>query len=208
MSLAVNGVILVARCFILIARNTDAIAITTPTANIMLNAAGLGQLFATLSTVIETVTDARITVVITGPIAPPTILIIFVAAEEIPVYSLGVNEVIVLINVIGNNAPAIPNKKRPPLIDCDVKWNNKSNTYEIAAIIMPGTNNFKLSPFFLTIINRLEKLKVNIMKTGQDPRDNQPSHCSRNDNDATSCYNLGHDAGYASAKKRLPHLGF
>ncbi|MFY9870512.1 MAG: hypothetical protein WAK17_12400 [Candidatus Nitrosopolaris sp.] len=29
-----------------------------------------------------------------------------------------------------------------------------------------------------------------------------------NDNDATSCYNLGHDAGYASAKKRLPHLGF
>jgi hypothetical protein len=85
---------------------------------------------------------------------------------------------------------------------------NTNPSFLFLAIIMPGTNNFKLSPFFLTIINRLEKLKVNIMKTGQDPRDNQPSHCSRNDNDATSCYNLGHDAGYASAKKRLPHLGF
>jgi hypothetical protein len=38
---------------------------------------------------------------------------------------------------------------------------------------------------------------------GQDPRYNQPSHCSTNDNEATSCYNLGHDAGYASAEKEI-----
>jgi hypothetical protein len=91
--------------------------------------------------------------VITGPIAPPTILIIFVTAEEIPVYSLGENEIIVLINVVGNSAPAIPNKKSPPLIDCDVEWNNKSNKNETAAITMPGTNNFKLSPLLFAIIN-------------------------------------------------------
>lgn len=38
---------------------------------------------------------------------------------------------------------------------------------------------------------------------GQDPRYNRPSHCSSNDNDATSCYNLGHEAGYASAEKEI-----
>jgi hypothetical protein len=42
MSLVVNGVILVARCFNLIAKNTDAIAITSPIPNTMLNATGLG----------------------------------------------------------------------------------------------------------------------------------------------------------------------
>ena len=59
--------------------------------------------------------DDRITVTMTGPIAPPTILIIFVAAEEIPVYSLGVNEIFVLFNVRGKIAPVIPNRNRPPL---------------------------------------------------------------------------------------------
>jgi hypothetical protein len=72
--------------------------------------------------------------VITGPIAPPTILIIFVTAEEIPVYSLGENEMIVLINVVGNSAPAIPNIKSAQLIASDEEWNNKSNKNETAAI--------------------------------------------------------------------------
>jgi len=36
----------------------------------MLNVTGLGYLFSTLSTVIEIVAEARITVVRTGPIAP------------------------------------------------------------------------------------------------------------------------------------------
>ena len=153
MSLTVNGVILVARCFTLIPRNTHAIAITSPIPKIMLNATGLGILSSTLSTVIETVTDVKITVVITGPIAPPTILIIFVTAEEIPVYSLGENETIVLINVVGNSAPAIPNIKSAPLIDCDVEWKSKSNKNETAVIAMPGTNNFVFSPLLFAIIN-------------------------------------------------------
>jgi hypothetical protein len=101
----------------------------------------------------ETVADARITVVITGPIAPPTILIIFVTAEPIPVYSLGVNPMVVLVNVIGKSAPAVPNTKRAPLIDCDVEWKNKSNKNEMAVIIIPGTSNFKLSPLLFAIIN-------------------------------------------------------
>ena len=116
----------------------------------MLNATGLGIISSTLSTVIETVTDVKITVVITGPIAPPTILIIFVTAEEIPVYSLGENEIIVLINVVGNSAPAIPNIKSAPLIDCDVEWKSKSNKNETAVITMPGTNNFIFSPLLLS----------------------------------------------------------
>ena len=84
---------------------------------------------------------------ITGPIAPPTILIIFVAAEDIPVYSLGVNEMIVLVNMTGKSAPAIPNKKRQPATDLGVAWNNRSNKNEIVMITMPGTINFKLKPF-------------------------------------------------------------
>ena len=95
---------------------------------------------------IEIVADAKITVVITGPIAPPTILIIFVTAEEIPVYSLGVNAMLVLINVFGKSAPAIPKIKRLPFTPCDEEWKNKSNKNEIAVIPIPGTNNFKLSP--------------------------------------------------------------
>jgi len=41
-SLAAKGVILVARCFILIAKNTHAIVITAPNPNRMLNVIGLG----------------------------------------------------------------------------------------------------------------------------------------------------------------------
>ena len=41
-SAAVKGFILVAKCFILIARKTQAIAIATPTPNRMLNVTGLG----------------------------------------------------------------------------------------------------------------------------------------------------------------------
>ena len=59
----------------------------------------------------------------------------------------------VLFNVIGRSAPAIPNTKRAPLTACDVEWKNKSNKNEIAVIKTPGTNNFKLSPLLLTIIN-------------------------------------------------------
>ena len=108
---------------------------------------------STLSTVTETVTDARITVVITGPIAPPTILIIFVTAEEIPVYSSGVNKMFVVFNVIGKSAPAIPNIKRAPLIDCDVEWKNKSNKNEIAQLLFQVPTTFRLSPLLLAIIN-------------------------------------------------------
>src|SRR6476620_10162820 len=101
------------------ARNTLKIVITSPTIKRMLNVSGLGYVPSTLSTVIFIVDIPRITVVTTGPIAPPTILIIFVIAEEIPVYSLGVNEIVVLINVFGKSAPAIPKTKRLPLIPCD-----------------------------------------------------------------------------------------
>src|SRR5580765_8113889 len=103
--------------------------------------------------VTETVMDVRITVVTTGPTAPPTILIMFVTAEEIPVYSLGVNKMFVVFNVSGKSAPAIPNIKRAPLTDCDVEWNDKSNKNETAQITIPGINNFKLSPFLLVTIN-------------------------------------------------------
>ena len=89
----------------------------------------------------------------TGPIAPPTILIIFVAAEEIPVYSLGVNEILVLFNVRGRRAPAIPNRNRPPLTACDVEWNSVSNKNEMAEIRMPGTSSFVFSPFLFPMSN-------------------------------------------------------
>ena len=103
---------LVARCFIIRARNTLKIVMTSPTIKRMLNVTGLGYVPSTLSTVISIVDVARITVVITGPIAPPTILIIFVIADEIPVYSLGVMPMITLIKVVGKSAPAIPKIKR------------------------------------------------------------------------------------------------
>ena len=102
-------------------------------------------------TVTDIVIDDRITVTMTGPIAPPTILIIFVAAEEIPVYSLGVNEIFVLFNVRGKRAPAIPNRNRPPLTACDVEWNSVSNKNEMAEIRMPGTSSFVFSPFLFPI---------------------------------------------------------
>ena len=70
----------------------------------------------------------------TGPIAPPTILIMFVMAEQIPVYSLGVNPMVVLFNVFGKSAPAIPKINRLPLMPCDVEWKNKSNKNEMAVI--------------------------------------------------------------------------
>jgi hypothetical protein len=76
--------------------------------------------------VIEIVADVKITVVITGPIAPPIILIIFVMAKGISVYSSGVNSMLVLINVLGKSAPAIPKIRRLPFIPCDEEWKNKS----------------------------------------------------------------------------------
>jgi hypothetical protein len=103
--------------------------------------------------VIEIVADVNITVVITGPIAPPTILIMFVIAEEIPVYSLGVNSMLVLINVFGKSAPAIPKIKRLAFTPCDEEWKNKSNKNEIAVIPTPGTNSFKLSLFLFATSN-------------------------------------------------------
>ena len=48
--------------------------------------------------------EFTITVAITGPMAPPIILISLVAAEEIPVSSLGVSAIIMLINVTGKSA--------------------------------------------------------------------------------------------------------
>jgi hypothetical protein len=77
----------------------------------------------------------------------------FVIAEEIPVYSLGVNEIVVLINVFGKSAPAIPKTKRLPLIPCDEEWKNKSNKNETAVIPIPGTSNFKLSPLLFATNN-------------------------------------------------------
>jgi hypothetical protein len=48
-----------------------------------------------------------------------------------------------------------------------------------------------------TFISKNLAMCKNAYNYGQDPGYNRPSHCSSNDNDATSCYNLGHDAGYA-----------
>ena len=123
----------------------------------MLNVSGLGYVPSTLSTVIFIVDIPRITVVITGPIAPPTILIIFVIAEEIPVYSLGVMPMITLIKVVGKSAPAIPKIKREAFMPPEEEWKNKSIINVMAEIPIPGTNNFKL---------RCLLFAINIPKTG------------------------------------------
>ena len=90
----------------------------------------------------------------TGPIAPPTILIMFVIAEEIPVYSLGVNPMVVLFNVFGKSAPAIPKIKRLTLTPCDVEWKNKSNKNEMAVIPIPVPTALNQVPFFLPLTIR------------------------------------------------------
>jgi len=61
---------------------------------------------------------------------------------------------VVLFNVFGKSAPAIPKIKRLPLMPCDVEWKNKSSTNEIAVIPIPGINNFILSPFYLLLSTR------------------------------------------------------
>jgi hypothetical protein len=82
----------------------------------------------------------------------------FVVAEPIPVYSLGVNAIVVLVNVIGNSAPAIPNTNRAPLIACEVEWKNKSSKNEMAVITRETQGRE-------TIIENIErqKLLVNIL---------------------------------------------
>ena len=86
-----------------------------------------------------------ITVAITGPIAPPIILMSLVEAEEIPVSCLGVREMIMLIKVTGRSAAPIPNRNSDPAISDDVEWNNVTNKNETDIITMPGINNLVLS---------------------------------------------------------------
>jgi hypothetical protein len=88
---------------------------TRPTINTILNAVGLGYWPTLPSTSMLTRIEVTITVAITGPIAPPIILISLVAAEEIPVSSLGVREMIMFINVTGISAAPIPNIKSEPV---------------------------------------------------------------------------------------------
>jgi hypothetical protein len=59
--------------------------------------------------------EVTITVAITGPIAPPIILISLVAAEEIPVSSFGVRAMIIFINVTGKSEAPIPNRNSDPV---------------------------------------------------------------------------------------------
>src|SRR5215216_2733044 len=96
----------------------------------MLNAVGLGYSPTSPFSSMFTSIDVMITVAITGPIAPPIILISLVAAEEIPVSSLGVREIIMLISVMGRSAAPIPNRNSDPATSDDVKWNNVTNKNE------------------------------------------------------------------------------
>ena len=68
-----------------------------------------------------------------------------VAAEEIPVSSFGVREMIMLISVMGRSAAPIPNRNSDPATSDDVEWNNVTNKNETDIISMAGTNNLVLS---------------------------------------------------------------
>src|SRR5678816_3537205 len=87
--------------------------------------------------VIGIVADVIITVVITGPIAPPIILSILVEAEEIPVYCVGVSPMMVTMTVFGIIALAIPKIKRPVLIPGGAEWKNKRIKNEMALTAIP-----------------------------------------------------------------------
>src|SRR5215203_2960348 len=87
-----------------------------PTRKTMLNAVGLGYSPTLPSTSMLTSIDDMITVAISGPIAPPMILISLVEADEIPVSSFGVKEIMMFIRVIGKSAAPIPNRNSEPAI--------------------------------------------------------------------------------------------
>ena len=77
----------------------------------ILKAVGLGYWPVVPSTSIGIRIDDMITIAITGPIAPPIILVSLVAAEDMPVKSLGVRAMIILISVTGKSAAPIPKRK-------------------------------------------------------------------------------------------------
>ncbi|MGA6923392.1 MAG: hypothetical protein WBY22_10735, partial [Nitrososphaeraceae archaeon] len=120
-------------------------AIASPTRRTRLNELGLGYSPTTPSTSTLTRIEVIITVAITGPIAPPIILMSLVEAEEIPVSCLGVREMIMLIKVTGRSAAPIPNRNSDPAISDDVEWNNVTNKNETDIISMAGINNLVLS---------------------------------------------------------------
>lgn len=92
----------------------DARHIANPPIKTRLNARGLGYSPTLPSTSILTRIEVIIAVAITGPMAPPIILISLVEAEEIPVNSLGVRAIMILINVTGISAAPIPNRNSDP----------------------------------------------------------------------------------------------
>jgi hypothetical protein len=94
-----------------------------------------------------------------------------VAADDMPVDSLGVRAMIILINVTGTSAAPIPNRKSDPVIPEDVEWYNVMIKNDADIITIPGINNFVFSSRLFTI---------NIPNTGPNISiANERGNCSR-----------------------------
>ena len=108
--------------------------------------------------------DDMITVAITGPIAPPIILISLVAAEDIPVSSLGVRAIIILISVTGKSAAPIPKMKSDAVTSAEVLWNIVTSKKDIDMITILGMSSIVLSLCFFASNNPKTGPNINTAK--------------------------------------------
>ena len=115
---------------------------TAPIKNIILNAISLG--IGSAEPAEEgTTKSVKNTPEITGPMAPPIILMVAFVAETIPVASFGVWRSIRFgTSVIKTPPKANPN--RTSAVSTGVEWNRYRKTIPIVSIIPPGTMKFKL----------------------------------------------------------------